>query len=613
VSYKNITIIILLFYIILYAQDDISFSVTADKTNVTLGEQIQITAQLVSNKKLKDLSMPQIPKNEDFDVLHSSQNQSQSTSIQIINGSMSQTVNITYYFQYSIMPKKIGSFTFPSLKINVEGKEYVSSPFQINVTKEPSQTSDVRISLIPNKKNLYLGEQAILTVKVSQKAQASVQLTQQGLASLYENLEKNLSKNFAIARLFNQLPSKGVMETVNGEREFSVSVQYSLFPLSSGEIRIPPMPLEYIGLKRIQTRRSYDFFDDFFSTDFFGPAVQQIPKTAISNGLILNVQTLPPSSKQFSGAVGTFSLKVTAAPLQVPAGEAVTFTINIRGNTRAGNIPDISLPQLTDCDILAPEKQISHDTTSKGIYCSKTLKYPIIPKQQGNLVIPSLSFTYFDPILGQYKTISSDSILITVTQGKATLQPSATSRYLTQEEIRQIGRDIRYIKSDIQIKNQTFKIYKSPLFFILYSLPFLIFISSLLYKLNSLKYKKDSSLILKQKALANAQKNLSILKKRAKSIPKEEFLSKIYNCIEDFITNKFGFSASGKTIDALKEELINKGLNQKIVDNLISFIESLDTYRFGGQNLESASIKEIIEKTEKIIKDIAKQKKGNSR
>ena len=91
----------------LYSQD-VQFSVTADRTNASLGEQIMITAQAVSTKKFNSLSAPKLVKTEDFDVVSTNQNQSSSTSIQVVNGKMTQTVTMTYLFYYGITPKKNG-------------------------------------------------------------------------------------------------------------------------------------------------------------------------------------------------------------------------------------------------------------------------------------------------------------------------------------------------------------------------------------------------------------------------------------------------------------------------------------------------------------------------
>lgn len=588
---------------------DISFSVSADRTSATLGEQIQITAQVVSNKQLSGSFAPQVPKSDDFAILGTSRNSSQSTSINVVNGKMTQSVNITYFFYYTIAPKKAGSFAFPSLTTVIDGKTYSSNPFTIAVGKESAQaSSDVQVALSVTKRNLYQGEQTFLTVAVAQKAGAQVQLSQQGLYGLYDKLEKELSRNFAVARLFNQLPSKGNLEVVNGEKRFVVKVQYSLFPIASGDMAISPVPFEYVALKRVQSRRGFDPFQDFFSDqDFFGNGMQQISKMVLSNSLIIHSAPLPPPPAGFSGAVGSFTMNVNADPKTVPSGEAVTLSISIRGNTRPGSIGDISLPQLADCEVFAPEKHASVDTTANGITCQKGYKYLLIPRQEGVLSIPEISWVYFDPAAYTYKTLRSEAISIAVTKGKTVA--AGSTRYLTQEEIRQVGQDIRYIKTGLRGGKQTDQPYKNPLFLFLFPLPFLIAGFSYLYKIQARRYEKDASLALRQKAVRNALNSLSSLRKRAAGVSATDFLGSISQCMENFITHKFGFSATGDTLDELKTELAERGVDKEITGRLAALLESMATFRYGMRPLDAAVRSDMLEKASGLIHDLSKQKR----
>jgi hypothetical protein len=590
---------------------DISFSASADRTSASLGEHIQIAAQLNSNKKLPGNFMPQIAKNDDFEVLSTNQNQSQSTSIQVINGKMTQSVNITYQFSYTIAPKKMGQFTFPALSCVIEGTTYSTNPFMITVGKEElAQASEVSASLILSKKILYKGEQTLLTVRISQKANAQVQLNQQGLGNMYERLEKALSRDFSVSRLFTQLPTRGALEVVNGEKHFVVKVQYSLVPISTGTLTVPAVPFEYIGLKQSRSRRG-DPFEEFFGGDpFFGGGVQQVQRSVMSNGLTVTVSPLPLPPAGFSGAVGNFTMSVTADPREVPAGEAVTVSLLIRGNTRPNSMADITMPALADCEVFAPEKHVSVDTTPGGITCQKGYKYLVVPRQEGQVTIPALTWTYFDPLARSYKTLSSEPLTLTVTKGKA--GQATQTRYLTQEEIRQVGQDIRYIKTGVVLRRQTDQPYKNPVFLMLLPLPFLVALFAFLYKVQSERYEKNSSLMLRRQAFRKANRSLSLLRKKSATMPASEFLANLAGCCEDFITHKYGFPATGKTLEELKQELSGRGVREKAIETCAGFFESLDTYRFGKSSLEASSRASLLEKATGLIRDLDTMRKGKT-
>lgn len=589
-----------------FAQDA-TFSAVADKTNATIGEQVTITAQLVCPKKPGSISAPQLHGTGDFDVLGANQNQSSSTSIEVINGKMTQNVTQTYLFYFTVAFKKAGSFTIPALQITVDGASYASNPFSIAIGKEQAQATEVKVSLLLNKHALYVGEQSVLTVQVAQKAGSSVQLTQQGLAQLYDRVEKTLGKDFSVVRLFSQLPSKGANQAINGENWFVVSVNYALFPLNPGMFNIAPVAFEYISLKRSQARRRGDPFDDFFGGSFFGGGVEQVARSAISNTLGIHVTQLPPAPADFSGAVGTFKFNAAIDPKQVPSGEAATLSILISGNTRPGNIGDITLGQMTDCSVFAPEKHISVDTTANGISTQKTFKYLIVPRQEGAVHVPQISWSYFDPGVKAFKTLSSPKLDLTVTPGKAA--PVLQSRYLTQEEIKQVGQDIRYIKTGIKIKKQTEEPYKNPLFIFLYLLPFCIALFSMLYKIQSTRYEKDATLALRQKAVRSAMRKIAAIEKQSSKLSIPDFLGKVSECLESFISHKFGFSAFGKVLVDLKAELVEQGTSESLAGELVAFLESMETYRFGGASLDASAKTSMLQKTGSFIKELQKVKK----
>jgi hypothetical protein len=602
----------LLFILCLFSSglsQDLQFSVSADRTSATVGEQIMVTAQAVSSKKLKSIEAPVLAKSEEFDVVGTNQNQSSSTSIQIINGKMTQSVTTTYLFYYTITAKKIGSFTFPSLRLLADGTEYTSNPFTIAIGKEPPQSAaEVKVSLSLNKKNLFVGEQAILTVQVAQKAGAQIQMTQQGLAELYDKVEKGLGKDFSFARLFSQLPSKGATQAINNENYFVVKVTYAVFPINAGELVIPSAPFQFITLRRAQVRRGGgSFFDDFFSDNFFSSGVEQVSKSVMSNSLVAHASGLPPSPGGFSGAVGTFKLNASISPQEVAAGEAATLSIAIAGGTRPGNIGDITLPQLPDCSIFSPEKHVNIDTAQTGISTHKTYKYLVIPKQEGTLRIPPLTWSYFDPISAAYKTLRTDTLNLSVTKGKGA--PAVQSRYLTQEEIRQVGQDIRFIKTGITIKQQTVSPYKNPTFLLLYLLPLCIALFSLLYKIQSQRYAKDASLARRQKAFGRGLRKIAdIHKKNLQSAP-DVFLGKISECLEAYITEKFGFAATGKILGDLRTELVSHGVKEDAADAVVALFERMDVCRFGKGALDASSRTTILDKARECLQNLEKTRK----
>jgi tetratricopeptide (TPR) repeat protein len=585
------------------AQGQVSFAANAERTTISTGEQGVVVVTLVCNKNLGTIPPPQVPSSEAFIVLNSArQGPSTFSSIEIINGVTKQRNEVHYQFIYSISAKKGGSFVFPSLSITIDGSEYKTNPIPFNATNEVVKNADIKVLLNLSKHSLYIGEQAILTFKVAQNAQSSLDV-RNGFSAALEKIDKSFGKSFSLHRLFtNQVTTAS--ERIDGEMYNVFSLQFIVYPLNEGSFNISSVPFEYQELRRAQKRRMDPFNDDFFDSDFFGGGVQAVAKSTFSNQLSITVKALPTSPPGFTGSVGKFIITSTLEPKEIPAGEAATVKITVRGNTRASGIGEVSLPKIDDCETFSPEKQTVTDTTNTGFTTRKTYKFMIIPRQKGIISIPAISLPYFDPESGTYKTASSEPQTLTVTEGKGSVkQPT---RYMSQEEILQVGQDIRFIKTGLKIKNQSQSPYKDPIFFILIPLPFIIFLLSLLYKYQSSQRQKNSVYYTRQKALSSAFKQFNLIKKQGDQISQSVFLGKISQIIETYISNKFNFAVTGRPLEELKDELLKFKANEKVVNDLALFIQHLDSYRFGGMAFSETSRSSTLEKASVFLESLEK-------
>jgi len=598
---KNTPFILLLLFVLLsfvHSSAALKQFTASPNTDVaTIDEQVTITATIISDKEIKNITGPSLPAAEFYTILRTGRNQQQSTSVQIINGKMTQSINISYIFTYTLALKKIGVFTVPGLLFSHEGKTYSTRPFNITVTKVGKQ--EVKVAVRADKKELFVSEQGILTVEILKTVNAPVELTNDGFVSAISHIEETFGKNFSINRLFRDKVSQS-QKQIDGQVYQVFSLSFSIIPLNSGTYTLQSIPFQYHELKRSGSRR--DPFSDFFGDSFFGGGINRTSKVAYSNKLNVTVNALPPSPADFSGAVGAFSLSAKVNEHTVSAGEAVTLSINLRGTTRPGNLKDITLSDMSDFEIFTPEKHTSVDTSAQGISTTKRYKYLVIPKEEGDKTIPSIQWVYFNPKLKEYKTLSTSPIQITVTKGKT--GSKRQTRYLTQSDIQELGQDIRYIKTSTVLKNQSHVPYKNSLFFILYPLPFLIAVFAFLYRIQATILKKDPMLQLKKQAFQKAKKEASALKKSFLEKIPDNALSRIAEIIENYISHRFGFNASGKTLEELKEELVKRDIEQSVSDSIIPFFEKLDSYRFSGVTPDNTLCNELLDTSCRIIEGL---------
>ncbi|MDR0305804.1 MAG: BatD family protein [Chitinispirillales bacterium] len=604
---KHITICIFLLFLSAAltpaSASQVSFAINTERTVITNGEQAVLVATLTTPKPINASAVPAPPQNEMFDLLNVNSSQSQSHQIQNINGAITQTRVITYRFNYTIRPKAEGRFTFPALSVNIDGTDYSTQPVDFRVSSEPVKNADITASLHLSKRSLFPGEQALLTLKIAQKNNTPIQ-TQRGYMSAIEQIEKSFGKEFSLNRLFTNSITQG-QERINGEIYNTFTLKFSIFALTAGTYSIPSIAFEYDEIRQTGQRRVNPFFNDFFD-DFFGgsqhQAVRQTTHTAPFN---VTVKPLPQNTPaNFNGSVGKFSLNASVEPQNVAAGEALTLRITLRGNTRPSNIGDPVLPDLKDCDIFTPERQSVTDTAADGFSTRKTYRYLIIPKTEGALNIGPITYPYLDPESGTYKTARSNQLTVNVTPGKGGSREQ--TRYLTQDEIQMVGHDIRYIKSTPKICNQSVRPYRDPYWYLLFPLPFLLFLFVVIYKLHSKQSGKNQFKNMRQKALSTALRELNKINKETVVKPDSEFLGKVALTIEKYISHKFAFPATGRTLEELKAELLSRNIDEHTATGLASLIENIDEYRFGGKTFNTQGKSELTAKTAAFLTSMEK-------
>ncbi|MGX8682705.1 MAG: BatD family protein, partial [Bacteroidales bacterium] len=336
----------LLLPLAMFAQDP-SIKVSA-KHQVSVGEQFKIAFEV--NADGKKFTAPSF---EHFTVVGGPFNSS-SSSVQIVNGSMSRTVNNTY--SYVLRAEKEGDFTIGSASIVVNGNTIKSEPYQISVVKDASSASvasqggsqassqsqqgttdpkvsgqDLFLKVFPSKKSAYIGEPVVLTYKLYTRVPVS-QLSVSKMPSYGGFWMKEASDNNGTLRQSS--------EVVNGVEYTTAEVKkVVLIPQKSGKLSVEPMGIECIAqiVTQRSNQQSNDPFDIFFNDPFFSRNYTNVQKNIETATITLDVKSLPEDGKPagFTGAVGNYNFSASIDRTEAATNEALNLTLTVSGS---GNI-----------------------------------------------------------------------------------------------------------------------------------------------------------------------------------------------------------------------------------------------------------------------------------
>ncbi|UCH64484.1 MAG: protein BatD [Ignavibacterium sp.] len=593
-----IFIIILLLPFHLAAQN---FTASVDETTVADNQQFKVTFTF-SGKNVNGAKDFKPPAFSSFLVLSGP---NQSTSIQFINGVQSGAIS----YSYIIQAKSLGKFSIGEASVEFDGNTYQTKPLNITVVKGTSKPTTQKkqdgtisneeiaknlfIKATVDKRKAYMGEQVTVTYKLYTRlniaAQMSINKLPQYQGFWAEELETSTNIIF-------------MTEVING-KQYRVGTlkKAALFPSQTGKLEITPFELKVpIQIKR--TRNRNNIFDDFFN-DPFGRS-KTIEYNAVSNKISIDVLPLPLKNQpeSFNGAVGDYTFNASIDKTTAKTNEPVTLKVVISGK---GNLELVELPELNiPTGFEKYEPKTSEKISNKNIISgSKTAEYLMIPRVVGKREIPAVDFSYFNPAKKRYITKRSGPFSLDINQGERLPDVEVASK----EDIRQLGEDIRFIKTsgyDIHKKEES--VLFTAIFWIGGTVPMIVLFVLVGWKRKNDKLAGNLALLRYQKAQRVAKSKLKKAKKYLNENNHKEFYTEISQALFGYLEDKLHIAKAEFTIDKAKDELNNLNVDDELTQKVKKMAEDCEFIRFAPGAEENTAMKSTYDQMATVITDVEK-------
>lgn len=323
--------------------------------------------------------------------------------INFVNGRQSSSLALKYF----VNPAQPGRYLIPAISVRVGGQTLTSTPLQLTVLPANNRTAPgVTGSQIPRAllrievphTNVFVGE--LLPVELALYA---INPRQYELGQLSaEGCTVGKSERMDTGRV----PMNGVLYTRTGTRT-------TVVPNRAGPLRLGPLKGRVEVLVQAPRRRTGDPFEDFFNDPFFNRSSEVVDVTAGTvpiKVLPLPTNNVPPG---FTGAVGDYSLELSAAPTNVAVGDPVHLRIQISGK---GALDSLTLPSLDTWKGFRVYPAVSRVemTDSLGTTGSKIFEQDIVAENTEVKAIPALTFSFFDPVNAVYVSLTNRPISLLV-------------------------------------------------------------------------------------------------------------------------------------------------------------------------------------------------------
>jgi len=531
---------------------DVEFTATAPNV-VAVGEQFRLTYML--NARPQEFRPPSF---EGFYIL-AGPSTSSSSSVQIINGQMTQTYE--YSYTYILEATAEGKMTIDPATVTVSKKEYKTQPVTIEVVRsgaagqqqsrqqrqpesagtQAGSDEDIFVAIEYDRQTAYRGQPILATVKI---------YTRQNISGFDEvkfpsfngfwsqDVETPSHVEFQRVNINGKIYNSGVLK------------KYLLFAQRTGDV--PVDPFEIVILMQQRGGRPQSMFDEFFGT------YQTVRRRLVSKPTVLKIRDLPPNAPaSFTGAVGHYNLEASLDKTEAKTNEAINLKVRVAGS---GNLRLIETPKFTfpaGFEVFDPKTTDRINTTSQGASGSKNFEFVAIPRAPGNFDMGTLEFSYFDPAQEKYITLRSKPLSLKVEADGSEQSTMQMVGSFGKEDIRFIGQDIRFIKTEgFTLATAYTLLFGSTKFFVIIILAILAFVGLFFWISYQLKLRGNATLVRTKKANKMARKRLKQAQRHLGEANSEKFYEELLKALWGYVSDKLSIPVANLTSENARDTLL---------------------------------------------------------
>ncbi|MEW6730227.1 MAG: BatD family protein [Acidobacteriota bacterium] len=400
------------------AQDSgIQVSVNVNKKRLTLQDTITLTIILkgahVEHINLQDDSGGIFPRS--FILLNKSE------KISLIQDAFGRPIRART-LQYQLQPTAAGRFTLGALVGSRAGQPYNSPGERVEVVGSSGQTTrihdnppesilptstktlDLRLSVEVDHSRVYVGERITFSTRITHNSAnvEEIKLLDAPPFTNFWNKEITLTPHI--------YPGREI--TINGRPYVTQLItRFVLYPTTSGKLTIPPLTYSMVAYAHGPTPAPNRYF---------------VLKTA---PLTINVQPLPEKDQpaEFRGAVGSFKMKVSLKDRSTRVGIPTRLIIEVEADTNLDALTPPVLPETASVRIYDLNR-VSLKNENEQAATVVRWEADVVATMAGDLMIPALTFAYFNPASQSYQVLKSEPIPLEVAAAPTVATPTVAPR-----------------------------------------------------------------------------------------------------------------------------------------------------------------------------------------
>lgn len=557
------------------ARADAGASLRLDRQRIAVGESAELT---VTVEGAQDVAPPSVPVPDGLRVDY----HGQSTNVSIVNGRMSATAS----HAYEVTALRAGTYTIGPVRLQHQGRTIDAGTIRLLVVAGSAGgagggagAGPLRLVAGLSRQRVYLYEPLDLTVRLEVHGVRVGDLQ-------YPTVTADGVRIGGFPE-----PAQRRVRGPNGPVDV-VEFETEVVPVRAGTLSLGPVTMQ---LSVVVAGRNDPFFGSLFN--------RREPRTLTSAPVELEVLPLPEAGKPagFSGAVGRFTLDVTAKPTVVDAGDPVTLGITVSGTGSLAQATPPAVPPTPGLKVYDPAEPQA--ATRDADVVTRHVEQVVIPERAGRVTLPPVEFPYFDPSAERYVVARGPALVVTA-RPRATAAPDVVVGAPARPKakpVEELGRDIVFIKDDPGVLVPVgWARYRSPWFWALQLLPLVALATVVAWGRRRARLGADPRLARFAAAGGAARRALAAAAESGEA----DAVARAYMT---YLASKLDLAPGAVTPETVRARLARAGVGDGVVADAAALLEACEHDRY--RPAAGGSADGLLARAQRVVKALERERR----
>jgi hypothetical protein len=564
-----------------------SFTATLDRETVTVGESATL---MLSFEGGEPKAIPALPSLPNLRVT----GEGSSRNISMVNGQVTSSISQSF----ALIPTQPGEYIIPPLQAEIDGRVLTTKALKLTAVKASAPAADSSggklafFKLFVPRKEVYVGEVLGIEFQV---------YIREGIANGESILEE--FDRYGACPL--KVEGVSILKTAHAQRRrvrsgnstYGVATLVtSISPVKTGPLTLGSMGVTLPLQIPLPNQRP----------DFFGRVRVEERRVALAaEPETLTVLPLPKENlpANFNGAVGSFSMTLSAGPTNVAAGDPVTVRIQISGR---GAFDSLALPEQSawrDFKTYPPTTKVE-TTDALGLQGTKTFEQLVVPQSTDIKALPPVLFSFFDPEQKRYCTLTQPAVPLTVRPGGAAPTPVVAATTRTASDNPPPAQDIVHIKPRLgTVAELSPPLLLQSWFLALQAVPVLAWLSAVVWRRRADQLANNPRLRRRRQVAQIVRQGLSELRQHAAENRSDDFFAALFRLLQEQLGERLDLPASAITEAVIEEHLRPRGVPEAALTSLHELFQTCNLARYAPIK-SSQELAAIIPKFEDVLRNL---------